>query len=735
MPGSATIKNRNQTWPTTNQVDSLVPGQLEWPTAGDWDAAGGGQYLVESPANHLDTFVTTYLDSNNKLYRITDYQGLRGTYYIPVLGEGGITENTASLRRYQLWEWIGWAPDSHSSAEDIEGCEERNIRFHNQQSLTAAESRLPSARSMYFWDGLDRVDGLPKLTLYYSDGQGKRTTGSGKVGIDFYEMKSTSAAENFISSAGQSEVGGGGGGHRRPHRELNPDGTPIELPRKPEPSVEDTEGPARVRDAYTAVYARTLAWSHLSGFLRHTAGAGTSIYRRQKTGGGQRDGRNFGYVDTEASNTLYELMRPQMLDVVASVFGHEGGINRIGQIGGNPDQMQSRIQANLRTKLKEEGFADAWIDVFFAEEQVHTITPEGFDLYGTDQSRRLIPAGTDEKQIQSMRMSPGDYTTYPWIAPPSPPASRVVVHAPFGYIVPPLSASGPGWGARGGPPNTQTGSDGPQLVQRYPGDYTFAKYTLHTLNPTRRHRDEVFLFDYAPNNISYQGMGAQWVEVPRSGDLPIVEFSSWALMKVSMDFLIANTVISSKGHVHPDGLVTGIYEKIEILRRMAQRPYPISVFGLDQLLRISMRRAEVLGKPLEFVISDLNVSSMRRSIEGGDKEITTAQIKLTLQEIPIEAIKSVQFGKPNIVIPLAPGDPEGAAAGATVGPSRVALEALDVIGEEDPDVERGQNFPDAANPGQDSDRAVAMSMIVTTDPATGYAQLSPYGGDAPEPTP
>jgi hypothetical protein len=267
----------------------------------------------------------------------------------------------------------------------------------------------------------------------------------------------------------------------------------------------------------------------------------------------------------------------------------------------------------------------------------------------------------------------------------------------------------------------------PQLLQKYPANYTFSGYTMQTLNP-KIGRDEIFFFDYAPNNISYQGLGAQWVEVPRSGDLPIVEFASWSLMKVSMDFLIANTRTSSRGYQHPDGLITGIYEKIEILRRMAQRPYPISVFGLDQLLRVSMRRAEMIGKPLEFVISDLNISSMRRTIEAGDKEITTAQVKLTLQEIPIEAIRSVRFGKPNIVIPLTPGDATSAAASAEVGPSLIASQNLDFEGFEEVEVE--EYFPQVVvNPGQGSNRTLGnnMAAITTIDPETGYAQWSPYG--------
>ena len=697
-------------WPTQAQVDSTVAGQLEWPTAGAWEQYGNPdrQYLVSAPPNHLDTFVAqapgSYLDGNGKMYRVSDYQGLRGTFFMSPIGGSGLKENTDSLMRYQLWEHVGWAADPYSGPADTIFMNSQTVVLQNRRALFADEPGLPTTRTMYFWDGLSRdPQGDPKLSLYYTDGQGQDTTGSGKVGIDFYEMKRTSAAEGFVSRAGQSEDVAGSGRRVSGGRGsgLNVDGTGITEPSKPEPGVEDEAGESAVFNAYTAVYARTLAWMRLSGYHLYTSSIGT-LKRRQRTGGGSLGGGNYGYVDTEATNTLYEMYRPQMLDVVSNVFRNE---NRIGQIGGSPDTVQSRIQANLRTKLREEGFADAWIDIFFAEEQVHTITPEGFDLYGTDQSRRPIPAGTDERVIKNMRTNPGDYTTYPWKAPPSPPASRIVVHAPFGYIVPPSGVSGP----RGGPPNTQLDNwSRPQMLQRYPADYSFANYTLHTLNP-RIARDEIFFFDYAPNNLSYQGLGARWVEVPRSGDLPIVEFASWSLMKVSMDFLIANTRTSSKGHQHPDGLVTGIYEKIEILRRMAQRPYPISIFGLDQLLRISMRRAEMIGKPLEFVISDLSISSMRRTIEAGDKEITTAQVKLTLQEMPVEVIKSVMFGKPNIVIPHIPGNAAAAAAQSAIGLSREAVLSPEFIDSEHVG-ESAPYFPGVTNPGQGSNTTLGNNQ-------------------------
>jgi len=685
-------------WPTVELTDSLVPGQLKWPAViSDDPTNSGNQYLVDSAPTEL-SFISQansgmYSDVLGKLYRATDYEGLRGTYFIR---DGVVNENTSALQRYQLWEWIGWAADKYLDPTDIAFINGLNVEHANRMAKRAEEAGLPAVREMYFWDGHSRHDdGGLKFSLYYTDGQGQRTTGVGTVGIDFYEMLSSSVADDWVKDV---QAGVRGQGRNPGGRRLNPDGTRPWERQRAVPGAEDDAGENSAEEAYQRVYATTLAWQRLSEFRRIHASVGAQK-RRQRTGLGNLGDGNVGFVDTEATNTMYEIYRPQMLDAVSTVFKSI----QLGGIGGSPDHVQSRIQAMLRTKLLSEGFTSAWIEVFYAEEQIETITPEGFDVYGMDQGRRPVVAGSDPG-TRNDRTNPGDYTTYPYVAPLSPPASRVVVHAPFGYLVPPGGTSGP----RGGPPNTQLDNwTKPQLLQRYPHDYSFANYTLHTLNP-RIAKDEIFYFDYAPSNVSYQGLGAQWVEVPRSGDLPIVEFSSWSLMKVSMDFLIANTVTSSMGVSLPDGLVTGIYEKIEVLRRMAQRPYPISVFHLDQLLRVSMRRAETTGKPLEFVISDLSISSMRRTIEAGNKEITTAQIKLTLQEMPVESIKSVRFGKPNIVVPLMPSDASNAAKDSAVGPSPEALKAIEARGSQDVDPEVYQAWA-SANPGQASNTTINSS--------------------------
>jgi hypothetical protein len=219
------------------------------------------------------------------------------------------------------------------------------------------------------------------------------------------------------------------------------------------------------------------------------------------------------------------------------------------------------------------------------------------------------------------------------ITPPSPAVTKLVVRAPLGYTKP--SGSG--------------GSNGemrPHMVQI--GSYL--------TEPDR------YFFRQVPNMVSYQGLGSRWVEIPRKGDFPIVEWSDWALMKVSFDFLIAHELSPGRG----DGLFSDVSGDIDQLRRMAQRPLPVSVYGMDQLFSLQMKRATSTGRAMQFVIANFTVKSARRTINEGNKEITAAQCSITLQEIPIEEMMVVEMTVPPLMGPSVPAPPSEANGGHPV---------------------------------------------------------------------
>lgn len=287
------------------------------------------------------------------------------------------------------------------------------------------------------------------------------------------------------------------------------------------------------------------------------------------------------------------------------------------------------VTASIKQRLLDEGFTEGQADWFMARGRLslvqETFSPEAARAGNQGYSRDPLPE-----------------ETVPAGGPKRRPTT-ITIKAPFGYLRPDTSLL----------PDMR-----PQLVQYYPGglDPNVSRRIRSSTGGRVMPQVDVFYFPYVPQDVQYAGLGSEWTEIPRAADMPSVEWSRWHLMKATMEFLIAERM---------DGIFESVHEEIETLRRMAQRPYPISVYGMDSLLRISMRRAEQTGKPLEFVIADLSLGSLRRTMLDGDKEITAAQVKLTLQEIPIEEIRLARFPAPGFSedVETGPVDTSGACVG------------------------------------------------------------------------
>jgi hypothetical protein len=209
--------------------------------------------------------------------------------------------------------------------------------------------------------------------------------------------------------------------------------------------------------------------------------------------------------------------------------------------------------------------------------------------------------------------------------PPTPAVTRLVVRAPLGYAAPPKHAA--------------TGK--PELVQVYK---SFNDKTFKLENKVDR-----FFFPMIPNTVSYSGLGSRWVEIPRKGDYPIVEWSDWSLMKIQFEFLVAH---------ENDGLFADVAVQLDQLRRMSQRKNPVSVFGMDRLFELQVKRASRTGRALQFVIAEFTIQSQRRTVELGPKEITAAQCSMTLQEIPIEEMSLISMGVPPLEGSSVPPTPD-----------------------------------------------------------------------------
>lgn len=220
---------------------------------------------------------------------------------------------------------------------------------------------------------------------------------------------------------------------------------------------------------------------------------------------------------------------------------------------------------------------------------------------------------------------------------PTPAVTKVVVRAPYGFAK----------------PATKAPDNRPQIVQNYT---TYVKDSSADGGVKAVKGQDIFVFPYTPNNVSYSGLGSKWDSIDRQGNFPIVEWSSWDLMRCEMEFLVAEDRTEGTTQV-PDGLFVSVQDRLNTLRRMSQRQAAVSVFNLDDLFRVQVKRAQETGKALQFVIADLSFTSTRRSIDSVEKEITAASVKLTLQEIPVEKVSLVKMSPPVMSTPVIPKKP------------------------------------------------------------------------------
>ena len=170
----------------------------------------------------------------------------------------------------------------------------------------------------------------------------------------------------------------------------------------------------------------------------------------------------------------------------------------------------------------------------------------------------------------------------------------------------------------------------PQMVQYYSND------VLNKVEPRR------FDFKFPPQQIAYSSIGSDWTEIPRAGKTPLVDWQSFRLMKISFQFVIGNA----------DSLDDSIDNELQTLRLMASSPYPVVIFGYDDLFSQKLQYSDTENRIPEFVINDLNFNSIYRNAE---QKINRATVDITLAEIPIETISITEM--PRISTPIKPLTP------------------------------------------------------------------------------
>ena len=154
-----------------------------------------------------------------------------------------------------------------------------------------------------------------------------------------------------------------------------------------------------------------------------------------------------------------------------------------------------------------------------------------------------------------------------------------------------------------------------------------------------------FVFPFAPIDIQYSNLAAEWTDIARPGRTPLVEFVSNKLLNVSFKFLVARPF---------DGLFYSVDDSLRILRFMASSQKTVSFFGFDGMLTNPF---QIDGQPTRsnsgfyFHITDFSISSLRRN---SSNEITAAECSITVTEVNNPDVTVVQFPVITYPVPVVP---------------------------------------------------------------------------------
>ena len=183
------------------------------------------------------------------------------------------------------------------------------------------------------------------------------------------------------------------------------------------------------------------------------------------------------------------------------------------------------------------------------------------------------------------------------------------------------------------PPSAR--STRPQLVQQYRyTETTYSENSKQSVSTQVEIDPLIYEFPFTPREITYSGLGSTWTEIARAGNFPIVDWQSYQLLKISFNFDVVDR--SSLPGTTGFGLVDSVDGQLNVLRKMALAPYPVSFLNMDEIMSKELRYPLFTkGRGVEFVINDFTITSVQRT-GGAQSQISRASCSMTLQEIPIE---------------------------------------------------------------------------------------------------
>jgi hypothetical protein len=160
--------------------------------------------------------------------------------------------------------------------------------------------------------------------------------------------------------------------------------------------------------------------------------------------------------------------------------------------------------------------------------------------------------------------------------------------------------------------------------------YILQTYTLaDQVNPNNYSNiRKIFTIDIVPNSFEFSQLSSTWNEIDRPGNFALTDWGKYNLLKVTFKF-----VISSKIKEGPlDGMKNSIETQLDLIRKIAQTPYPIRLVNCTPYLSKSWKFPFTkTGEEIQFVISDLSVNTTRFT-PGGIHEASVAEVTLNLTE-------------------------------------------------------------------------------------------------------
>lgn len=125
----------------------------------------------------------------------------------------------------------------------------------------------------------------------------------------------------------------------------------------------------------------------------------------------------------------------------------------------------------------------------------------------------------------------------------------------------------------------------------------------------------VFEFGTPPNQINFDGMAAEYAELPRPLMNPAIDVKNSRSYRASFEFLVAHVETLNGGKL-VDGIYVPVHNQLKTLELMANRPIPVRFENFDTMLTSST-----------WYINEMTFNAVRYNKAG---EITSCQVSLSL---------------------------------------------------------------------------------------------------------